>query len=123
MLGSQVTPFFTLCRVKVVKQKVGTSRKIVTIEVTPNKHYVPVCHKCHSKVKRIHSPHRRTIRGMDIFGAKSFITVEYRRLRWPHVDSHIIPTKILGLIQIISHPSTKSLYHYPFPESPKAFHF
>jgi hypothetical protein len=39
------------------------------------------------------------------------------------VDSHIIPTKILGLIQIISHPSTKSLYHYPFPESPKAFHF
>ena len=80
----QVTPFFTLCRVKVVNQKVDTSRKIVTIEVTPNRRYVPVCHKCHSKVKRIHSYHRRTIRDMDVFGAKSFITVEYRRLRCPH---------------------------------------
>ena len=83
----QVTPFFKFRRVKVVKQKVDTIQNIVAITVKPDERYCPVCHKCQRKVKQIHSYHSRRIRDLNIFDAKSFISVAYRRLRCPHCGS------------------------------------
>lgn len=83
----KVTPFFRFCRVKVVKQEIDTIQNIVTITVKPDERYCPVCHKCQRKVKQIHSYHKRRIRDLNIFDAKSFISVAYRRLRCPHCGS------------------------------------
>ncbi len=80
----QVTPFFRFCRVKVVKQEVDTTQNFVTITVRPDERYIPVCHTCRRKVKQIHSYHCRMIRDLNVFDAKSFISVAYRRLRCPH---------------------------------------
>jgi transposase len=64
-----------------MKQEVDITT--VTIKVQPDARYIPVCYSCQKKVNKIHSHRTRMIRDLNIFNAKCFIFVEYRRLRCP----------------------------------------
>ncbi|MGQ9778201.1 MAG: hypothetical protein ACUVQ9_13490 [Thermodesulfobacteriota bacterium] len=48
-----IKPFFRFCKVKVLEQSVDIVRKIVLIEVEPDKRYNPICHKCGREVKNM----------------------------------------------------------------------
>lgn len=78
-----VKAFFRFCKVKVIKQVVDTAKRVVKIEVRPDRRYSPVCHKCKEKVKKIHSWNQRVVRDLNIFDAKSFIRVTYRTIQCP----------------------------------------
>jgi transposase len=79
----QVSPFYRFCRVKVMKQQVDTAQKEVHLEAQPDERYIPVCSRCHAQVKQIHSYHRRTVRDLNLFAARCFVTLRYRKLRCP----------------------------------------
>jgi len=98
----QVSPFFRFCRVKVVKQEVDTAQNFVTITVRPDERYVPICHKCQRKVKQIHSYHSRMIRDLNVFDAKSFISVAYRRLRCPHCGTVVEELPLMNPYERVS---------------------
>lgn len=84
-----VSPFFRFCRVKLVKQEVDTTQNMVTITVEPDERYCPICHKCQRKTRQIHSYYKRMIRDLNIFDAKSFISITYRKLRCPHCGTMV----------------------------------
>lgn len=84
----KVTPFFKFCRVKVMKQEVYIARNVVAITVKPDERYIPICHKCQRKVKQIHSYQSRRIRDLNVFDAKSFISIAYRKLLACDIFSH-----------------------------------
>ena len=79
----QVKPFFKFCRVTVLQQTVieDKDKKTVKIKVKPDERYTPLCHKCKKGTKRIHSYNKRTIRDLNIFDARTFISVIYRTVR------------------------------------------
>ena len=77
----QVTAFFQFCRVKVMNQQMDTAQNTVNIEAEPDERYHPVCSSCHAKVKRIHSYHRRTVRDLNLFNARCYVTLTYRKLQ------------------------------------------
>ncbi len=77
----QVKPFFKFYKVKVLEQFVDLTANKVMIKVEPDKRYYPVCYKCGKKIKEIHSYNKRTVRDLNIFNAKTFITVSYRTVR------------------------------------------
>ncbi len=79
----QVKPFFKFCRVTVLRQTVTEDKdiKTVKIRVRPDERYIPVCYRCKKGTKRIHSYNKRTIRDLNIFEAKTFISVIYRTVR------------------------------------------
>lgn len=79
----QIKPFFKFCRVTVLQQTVTEDKdtKTVKIQVKPDERYTPVCHKCKKGTKRIHSYNKRTVRDMNIFEARTFISVIYRTVR------------------------------------------
>lgn len=79
----QISPFFRFCRVKVMKQQVDIAQKQVYIEVAPDERYLPVCSSCQAQVRQVHSYHRRTIRDLNLFDARCFVTLSYRKLRCP----------------------------------------
>lgn len=81
MPNIQVKPFFKFCRVTVLEQTVDKDIKTVKIKVKPDDRYTPVCHVCKTGTKNIHSYNNRTIRDLNIFKAKSFISVFYRTIR------------------------------------------
>jgi transposase len=78
-----VKAFFRFCRVKVIDQAVDIVKKTVKIKVTPDKRYTPICHSCKLSVKDIHSRNERTVRDMNIFDAKTFVSVGYRTVKCP----------------------------------------
>ena len=80
----QVSPFYRFCRVKVMNQQVDTAQNIVRIEAHPDERYIPVCSSCHAQVKQVHSYHRRTVRDLNLFEVRCFVTLTYRKLRCPH---------------------------------------
>ena len=55
-----------------------TTKNLVKIEARPDRRYFPVCHRWGNKVKKIHSYKQRTVRDLDILGAKTFVRVTYR---------------------------------------------
>ncbi len=77
----QIKAFFKFCRVKVMEQIVDTVKKIVTIRVQPDKRYTPVCYNCKKKIKEIHSHNERPVRDLNIFDAKTFLSVIYRTIK------------------------------------------
>ena len=66
-----------------MKQQVDTAQKEVHLEAQPDERYIPVCSRCHAQVKQIHSYHRRTVRDLNLFSARCFVTLRYRKLRCP----------------------------------------
>ena len=70
-----VKTFFRLCKVKVVGQAMDTTKNLVKIKARPDRRYFPVCYRCGNKVKKIHSYKQRTVRDLDILGAKTFVRV------------------------------------------------
>ena len=77
----QIKPFFKFCKVKVMEQTVDITNKIVKISVKPDDRYRPRCHKCGSSTKQTHSFNQRTIRDLNLFDAKTFISVIYRTVK------------------------------------------
>jgi len=76
-----VKAFFKFCRVKTMEQAVDIIKKTVTIKVEPDERYSPICHRCKRTIKEIHSYNERTIRDINIFDAKTFISVTYRTVK------------------------------------------
>lgn len=77
----KITTFFEFCRGKAVEYHRDIKENLVQIQVQPDARYNPICHTCKRRVKRIHSYNTRTIRDLNIFGAKTFLRVKYRTLR------------------------------------------
>ena len=75
-----IKPFFKFCRVRVTKQFFDIENKKVHITVVPSKRYKPVCHKCKSQAKTVHAYKKRTIRDLNVFDARVYVTVVYRVL-------------------------------------------
>lgn len=77
-------------------------QEVVTITVRPDERYIPVCHTCQRKVKQIHSYHCRWIRDLNVFDAKSFISVRYRRLRYPHCGTVVEELPLMNPYERVS---------------------
>lgn len=77
----QIKAFFNFCRVKVMEQFVDMLQKAVTIKITPDKRYHPICYSCKRSIKEIHSYNERIVRDLNIFDAKTFLFVVYRTVK------------------------------------------
>jgi transposase len=66
-----------------MKQQVDTTQNGVHIETEPDERYIPICSSCKTKVKQIHSYHRRTVRDLNLFDAHCLVRLSYRKLRCP----------------------------------------
>jgi len=104
----QVKPLFKFCKVKLLEQSIDLVKKIVLIKIEPDKRHDPVCHKCEKKVKEVHSYNQRTIRDLDLFDAKTFITVSYRTVRCPSCGDVVEKMEMVDLYQRV----TKRLAQY-----------
>lgn len=93
----KLNALFEFCRVRVTHQFFDSRNKEVQVAVEPSKRYKPICHLCHDPAQGIHSYHRRVIRDMNIFGARTWIRYGYRKIRCQRCG---IVVEDLGLVDI-----------------------
>jgi transposase len=60
---------------------VDITKRIVRIRVKPDGRYNPICHCCKRSIREIHSFNSRTVRDLNIFDMKTFISVIYRTVK------------------------------------------
>ena len=90
-----IKPFFSFCRVRVVKQSVDSENKTVNITVKPDRRYKPVCYKCKGPAKTVHAYKQRTIRDLNVFNARTYLRILYRIIVCPRCGYTVEETMAL----------------------------
>jgi len=97
MSGIKLNAFFEFCRVRVTHQFFDSRSQEVRVTVEPNRRYRPICHICKRPAQGVHSYHRRMIRDMNVFEAKTWIRYSYRKVRCRRCG---IVVEDLGLVDL-----------------------
>ena len=97
MSGIKLNAFFEFCRVRVTHQFFDSRNQEVQVTVDPNKRYRPICHICKRPAQGVHSYHRRMIRDMSVFEARTWIRYGYRKVRCRRCG---IVVEDLGLVDL-----------------------
>jgi transposase len=73
MSGINLTPLLSDCQAKVVDQYVVLDKKVINVVLMPDERYTPICSRCHTFCKKIHSYTDRDIRDLNVFDFKTNI--------------------------------------------------
>lgn len=84
MPGISIAPYFPFPRVKITGQRFSPEGSI--IEVEPDLRYVPLCARCESATRRMHSSKNRLIRDLDMAGIRVWLDCHIRKLFCPLCD-------------------------------------
>lgn len=90
-----ITSFFSFCRVRVVKQSVDTITKSINITVKPDRRYKPICYKCKGAAKTVHAYKQRTIRDLNVFDARTYLSIVYRVIVCPRCGYTVEESSLL----------------------------
>ena len=121
MPNVNVNPFFSFSRVKITKQYVDKEQNVVYIYVELDRRYIPVCHRCGTKARGIHSWRSRRVRDLNIYDAKCYVDIRYRKIycsgcgivveEFPFIDPYRRVTKrfIQFVLTLCKHMSIKQV--------------
>ncbi len=93
----KLNAFFEFCRVRVTHQFFDGRSQEIQVTVEPDKRYRPICHFCRGPARGVHSYHRRRIRDMNVFEARTWIRYGYRKVRCQKCG---IVVEDLGLVDV-----------------------
>lgn len=83
MSGLSITPFFRFCKVKVTDMFLHPNHKSVTLTITSDRRFLPICIHCLKPVATIHSYRVRSIRDLPVVRIMVDLKYRYRKLRCP----------------------------------------
>lgn len=80
MSTPSIATYFPFRRVRIIHQRVSIEAAMARIRVVPDGRFVPICHICANKCRRIHSRGRRDIRDLNLGPARVTMDCEYRKV-------------------------------------------
>lgn len=75
-----VAKYFPFRRVRIIHQRVSIEAARAQITAVPDGRFVPICHICGNKCRRIHSRGRRDVRDLNLGPTQVTMDCEYRKV-------------------------------------------
>lgn len=75
-----IAPYFPFRRIRIIKQSIVQEGRQAHIEVTPNKRFQPICHRCGQRATHIHSWTDRAVRDLNLASTRVWLLCRYRKV-------------------------------------------
>lgn len=80
MSVASVAPYFPFRRVKIRSQWVSHDGHLASLVLEPDRRFRPICSRCQSRARRVHSKHRRFVRDLSLAETKIELNVPVRKV-------------------------------------------
>lgn len=79
-----ITHYFPFRRIKIIHQSVSRLTKTARIDISPDKRFLPRCHRCGCPSPRIHSREEREVRDLNLTSFRVWLHCRYRKVVCSH---------------------------------------
>lgn len=90
MSSISIAPYFGVSRVVITGQEISMNLHSATVEMRPDKRFIPICSSCGRKADHICSHHERSVRDLDMTSSRLSIRFSYRKIYCSHCDSVVV---------------------------------
>ena len=90
MSAMSITHYFPFRRIRIVNQTVFLNRKMIQVDIIPDKRFVPICHCCGSPCPQVHSTEARLIRDLNMATFRVWLYCRYRKVVCIHCRKIVV---------------------------------